>query len=121
MEGRNVAMKHAAKFLVLAIMVLSLVSMTGCGISKSKYGTLLSEKIALEERVALLTGAKDALKNEYDGLLKQKMELDDKITILTNEKAALKGEYDKILDEKVTLRASYDKLVADTRTGSAKR
>jgi len=99
----------------LFIILISLVTVTGCGVSKDKYEALLNEKIALEEKVAALTTAKDALKNEYDNLLKEKMDIATKLETITNEKAALKGEYDKILDEKISVKAAYDKLLAETR------
>jgi len=90
-------------------------TLTGCGISKDKYESLLNEKIALEEKLNIAVKSKDALKNEYDNLLKEKMDLATKVETLANEKNALKGEYDKLLDEKITLKAEYDKLVAETR------
>ena len=114
-------MARCAKYFLLAITVMSLVSLTGCGVSKAKYETLLNDKITLEEKVSVLEKAKDALKSEYDNLLNQNMELGTKLTTLTNEKAALKGEYDKILDEKITLKAAYDKPLAETKSQSVKR
>ncbi len=107
-------MKHA-KFLLLAVVAVSLLSLSGCGVPKDKYEALLNEKIGLEEKVTVLTTSRDALKKEYDNLLKDKMDLATKLETLTNEKTALKGEYDKLLDEKITLKASYDKLLADNK------
>ncbi|MDD5422306.1 MAG: hypothetical protein WC592_07190 [Candidatus Omnitrophota bacterium] len=103
------------RFLVLFIMCVSLISLAGCGVSKDKYEALLNEKVGLEEKVSVLTASKEALKREFDDLLKEKMDLSTRLEIMNNEKAALKGEYDKILDEKVTLKASYDKLLADNK------
>ena len=97
-------------FIVL-IAVASL-SLTGCGVSKNKYEALLNEKIALEEKVNLLTKSRDALRGEYENLLKDKMDLASKVETLTNEKSALKDEYDKLLDEKISLKAAYDKVSA---------
>lgn len=96
----------------LFVIAVSILALVGCGVSKDKYDALLGEKITLDEKVSVLTKAKDALKNEYDNLLKEKMDLATKIETLANEKTALKGEYDKILDEKVVLKAAYDKLLA---------
>lgn len=103
------------KLAVLFLVSVSLIGLAGCGVSKDKYEALLNEKIALEEKVSVLTAAKDALKNEYDNLLKEKMDLATKMETLTNEKGALKGEYDKLLDEKITIKASYDKLLAENK------
>lgn len=103
------------KLMSLVLACALIVTVSGCGISKDKYDALLNEKAALEEKVMLLMTAKDALKNEYDSILKEKMDLATKLEIVTNEKNALKGEYDKILDEKITVKAAYDKLLADTR------
>lgn len=103
------------KLVLLCVMILSFVALAGCGVSKDKYEALLNEKIILEEKVSVLTKAKDALKNEYDNLLKEKMEAATKLETLTSERAALKGEYDKILDEKVALKAAYDKLLAENK------
>jgi len=97
-------------FIVL-VAVVSL-SLTGCGVSNNKYETLLNEKIALEEKLILITRSRDALRGEYENLLKNKMDLASKVETLTNEKHALKGEYDKLLDEKVSLKAAYDKVSA---------
>ena len=108
-------MKSSVKFVLLSIAIISLLSLTGCGVTKAKYETLLNEKVTLEERVGVLTKANNALKHEYDSLLTQKMDLETKVTTFTNEKAALKGEYDKILDEKVALKAAYDKLLGETK------
>ncbi|MDD5436902.1 MAG: hypothetical protein PHX20_05105 [Candidatus Omnitrophica bacterium] len=105
----------ATKFFTLFVVAISLIALAGCGVPKDKYEALLNEKIALEEKVTLLTTSKDALKKEYDNLLKEKMDLATKMETLTNEKTALKGEYDKILDEKIALKAAYDKLVADNK------
>lgn len=105
----------SVRLVTLFIIFLSLVALVGCGVSKDKYEALLNEKIALEEKVGVLSTAKDALKNEYDNLLKEKMDLATKLETITNEKTALKGEYDKLLDEKIALKAIYDKLLADTK------
>lgn len=99
--------------IALAVLVcVSLSAIVGCGVSKDKYNALLNDKIMLEEKVAVLTKSRDALKNDHDMLLKDKMDLASQVQTLTSEKAALKGEYDKILDEKVALKAEYDKLQA---------
>ncbi len=99
-----------ASFIVLVAVVSF--SLTGCGVSNNKYETLLNEKIALEEKLTLITRSRDALRGEYENLLKNKMDLASKMETLTNEKSALKGEYDKLLDEKVSLKAAYDKVSA---------
>jgi predicted nuclease with TOPRIM domain len=95
-------------FIVL-IAVISL-SLTGCGVSKNKYEALLNEKMALDEKLNMLTKSRDALRGEYENLLKDKMDLASRVETLTNEKSALKGEYDKLLDEKVSLKAAYNKV-----------
>lgn len=100
-------------FFIVLVTVISF-SLTGCGVSKNKYETLLNERIALEEKLNLLTRSRDALRGEYENLLKSKMDLASKVETLTNEKNALKGEYDKLLDEKVSLKAAYDKVSAAT-------
>lgn len=105
----------SVRLAALFIALISLVGLSGCGVSKDKYEALLNEKIVLEEKANALITAKEALKNEYDNLLKEKMDVATKLETLTNEKAALKGEYDKLLDEKIALKASYDKLLADTK------
>ena len=97
--------------LVVLVTVISF-SLAGCGVSKNKYEALLNERIALEEKLNLLTKSRDALRSEYENLLKDKMDLASKVDTLANEKNALKGEYDKLLDEKVSLKAAYDKLSA---------
>ena len=104
-------------FIVL-IAVVSL-SLTGCGVSKNKYEALLNEKMALDEKLGLLTRSRDGLRGEYENLLKDKMDLASKVETLTNEKNALKGEYDKILDEKVSLKAAYDKVSASAEIKEA--
>ena len=101
------ALKYISLF-VLAVFITS--ALSGCGVSKNKYETLLNEKIALEEKLGLITKSRDALRGEYENLLKEKMDLASKVDVLANEKTALKGEYDKILDEKITLKAAYDKI-----------
>lgn len=106
---------RSLRLAVLFVTFISLVGIVGCGVSKDKYEALLNEKIALEEKVAALTTAKDALKNEYDNILKEKMDVATKLETVTNEKTALKGEYDKILDEKISVKAAYDKLLAETK------
>jgi len=103
-------LSKSTSFIVL-IAVISL-SLTGCGVSKNKYEALLNEKIALEEKLNLLTKSRDALRSEYENLLKDKMDLASRVETLTNEKNALKGEYDKLLDEKVSLKAAYNKVSA---------
>ena len=100
----------------LAMAVTFLASgLCGCGVSQKKYDALLSEKVALEEKCAVLIRAHDALKNEYDNLLKEKMNLSTSLETALNERKALKDEYDKILGEKIAVRAAYDKLVAETQ------
>ena len=96
----------------IAIIAVISLSLTGCGVSKNKYEALLNERIALEEKLNLLTKSRDALRSEYENILKDKMDLASKVETLTNEKSALKGEYDKLLDEKVSLKAAYDKISA---------
>lgn len=101
------------QFASVLLCVLLAVTLAGCGVSKGKYEALLNEKIALEEKVDILIKSKDALKKEYDDLLKEKMDLATRVEVIANEKNALKVEYDKILDEKITIRAEYDKLLAE--------
>ena len=103
------------KWVTFLVASICIIAISGCGISKDKYESILSEKIVLEEKVIALTKSKDALKNEYDNILKEKMDLATKAEVVNNEKAALKGEYDKILDEKITLKAAYDKLLAENK------
>ncbi|MFA6142032.1 MAG: hypothetical protein WC738_01910 [Candidatus Omnitrophota bacterium] len=103
------------RLIALFVVVIFMAGIVGCGVSKDKYEALLNEKIALEEKVSALATAKDALKNEYDNLLKEKMDVATKLETVTNEKTALKGEYDKILDEKISVKAAYDKLLAETK------
>ncbi len=104
--------------LVVAIVFLTAV-LAGCGVSNKKYDALLGEKVALEEKCAVLMRAQDALKNEYDNLLKEKMALSTRFETSANEKKALKDEYDKILGEKIAAKAAYDKLLADTQAAKA--
>jgi len=108
-------MRYMKLVTVLLVSCFALASLAGCGVSKEKYDTLLNEKVVLEEKVGLLTTARDALKNEYDNLLKEKMDLSTKLETVTNEKAALKSEYDKILDEKIAVKAAYDTLLAESK------
>jgi len=103
------------RLITLFVVLMTAIALAGCGVSKDKYQALLNEKVSLEEKVNLLTQAKDTLKAEYDSLLKERMDLSTKVETLTNEKAALKGEYDKILDEKIGLKAAYDKLLAENK------
>lgn len=103
-------------FLKTAILVMLVIfvasAVTGCGVSKNKYEALLNEKIALEEKLNILTKSRDVLRAEYENLLKEKMDLATKAETTVNEKLALKSEYDKLLDEKVVLKAAYDKIAA---------
>jgi len=105
-------MKLSRSIAFIALIAIISLSFTGCGVSKNKYEALLNEKIALEEKLNLLTKSRDALRGEYENILKEKMDLASKVETLTNEKSALKGEYDKLLDEKVSLKAAYDKISA---------
>jgi len=100
-------LKSAALFVMVAFVFTAI---TGCGVSKNKYEALLNEKLALEEKVNMLTKSRDALRSEFENLLKEKMDLAAKAETASNEKNALKSEYDKLLDEKVALKAAYDKL-----------
>lgn len=106
---------NKTKAAALVLIAASAAMLAGCGVSKDKYEAALNEKIAMEERVNVITRSKDALKKEYDNLLAEKMDVATKLETATSEKAALKGEYDKLLDEKVALKAAYDKLVAENR------
>lgn len=104
------------RWAALAIAVTFLASgLCGCGVSQKKYDALLSEKVAFEEKCAVLVRVQDALKNEYDNLLREKMNLSTSLETALNEKKALKDEYDKILGEKISVRAAYDKLIAETQ------
>ncbi|MDP2928999.1 MAG: hypothetical protein Q8O01_02915 [Candidatus Omnitrophota bacterium] len=97
--------------LVILVAVVSF-TLVGCGVSKNKYETLLNEKIALEEKLNLLTKSRDALRSEYENMLRDKMDLASRAETIANEKNALKSEYDRLLDEKVSLKAAYDKVSA---------
>ena len=106
------------KPVTLFLLIVFLSTLTGCGVSKNKYEALFNEKIALEEKLNIITKSRDALRAEYENLLKEKMDLSAKLETATNEKNALKGEYDKILDEKVTLKAAYDKIASSQEVKS---
>lgn len=108
-EHRHQRFLKPAIFLILVVFLSTL---TGCGVSKNKYETLLNEKIALEEKLDLITKLRDVLRAEYENLLKEKISLSAKLETETNEKNALRGEYNKLLDEKVALKAAYDKIAS---------
>jgi len=97
-----------ASFVIL-VAVVSLTVM-GCGVSDNKYEALVNEKMALEEKLNLLTKSRNVLRSEYENLLKEKMDLASRVETVASEKNALKDEYDKLLDEKVSLKAAYDKI-----------
>lgn len=101
---------------ILLILVVFLSVLTGCGVSKNKYEALLNEKIALEEKLDLITKSRDALRTEYENLLKEKIDLSAKLETETNEKNALRSEYNRLLDEKVALKASYNKIASGQET-----
>ena len=101
---------RSVTLLILIAFVSSVVA--GCGVSKNRYEALMNEKIALEEKLNILTKSRDALRAEYENLLKEKMDIASKLETAANEKNALKSEYDKLLDEKVTLKAAYDKITS---------
>lgn len=105
----------SVRFFIAVVLCLSVAGLAGCGVSKNKYESLLAEKTFLEEKVVVLTAAKDALKKEYDNLLAEKMDISTKLETVTNEKAALKSEYDKILDEKIAVKAAYDTLITESK------
>ena len=107
------------KTATLLILVFSLCALAGCGVSKNKYEALLNEKMALEEKLNMVTKSRDAVRAEYENLLKEKMDLSAKLETATNEKSALKDEYGKLLDEKVSLKAVYDKVAAGQETKAA--
>lgn len=126
MEGERFFMKLSKLISFIVIVAVVSFSIAGCGVSKNRYEALLNEKIALEDKLELLTKSRDALRIEYEDLLKDKMDLASKVEMLVNEKNALKSEYDKILDEKVSLKAAYDKVfppkdAVDARTETTKR
>jgi len=105
----------------LAVLLAFVVSMAaGCGVSRNKYEALVNEKIALEEKLILLTRSRDALRAEFEDLLKEKMDFAAKLETAMNEKNAMKGEYDKLLDEKVALKAAYDKLASSSAQAAVK-
>lgn len=108
-------MKSGIRLLGLITVLSLFVLASGCGVSKSKYEELVNRNMELEEKVSLLTKARDALKGEYDNLLNEKMDLSTRVKTVTDEKAALKSEYDKILDEKISLKAAYDKVSAESK------
>lgn len=111
-KGELFFMKFFRQTTLLILFTFVLSTLTGCGVSKNKYEALLNEKLALEEKVSIVTKSRDALRAEYENLLKEKMDLAAKFETATNERNALKGEYDKLLDEKVALKAEYGKMAA---------
>jgi cell division protein FtsB len=105
-------MRSSKLTVFVALITVVSFSLAGCGVSKNKYEALLNEKVALDEKLNVLTRSRDALRGEYESLLKDRMDLSSVVETLTNEKNALKGEYDKLLDEKVSLQAAFNKLSA---------
>ena len=112
-------MKFLKSTAVLVLIAFVLIAAAGCGVSKNKYETLLNEKLALEEKLNILTKSRDALRGEYENILKEKMDIASKLETAINEKNALKSEYDKLLDEKVTLKAAYEKITEQEAKGKA--
>lgn len=103
-------MRSFRSVVLTALLFSMMFFVAGCGVSKNKYEALLNEKIALEEKLDMITKSRDALRAEYESLMKEKIDLAAKVETAVNEKSALKSEYDKLLDEKVALKAAYDKI-----------
>lgn len=113
-------MKLLKSTTLLVLIIFVSIAMAGCGVSKNKYEALMNEKIALEEKLNVLTKSRDGLRAEYENLLKEKMDIAARLEMAANEKNALKGEYDKLLDEKVALKAAYDRMSAGGEGKNAK-
>jgi regulator of replication initiation timing len=79
-------------FLFLLVLVLAL---SGCGVSKKDYEALKSAKEDLELQMTRLTEEVNALKIRVDELIRDKAALDVRITELSMENADLKSRLTK--------------------------
>gem|GEM_PF-2489718 len=105
--GEKLAMRRFWVFALLLFLT------TGCGVSKSKYNDLMSEKERLNDQLTMMTTEKNKLQGENEKLAK---ELSDARTSLENtlgEKQALRQEYDRLVDEKISLKNDHDRLLRE--------
>jgi outer membrane murein-binding lipoprotein Lpp len=114
-------MKKSKYLLIgLLILVLAILVLAGCGVSKSDYESLQVENATLEAEKATLQAEKQTIQNDYDILTTEHEALQSERNTLEAEKQNLKTDYDdlnteheNLLTELNTLQDEKDSLQAD--------
>ena len=102
-------MKRLTHFLLVLFVLL----LVGCGVSKSQYEQVIHQKDDLEGQVAKLNGDFQKLQKEHEALLVQKETLQSELEKVKGEKEALRVEYDRVLNDKISLKSEYDRLLRE--------
>jgi len=104
----------------LAIFVLLLFLVSGCGISKNKYNELLREKEELNDRLTMAMTETGNLKRGNEKLTTELSTARTELEKALGEKIALRQEFDRLVDEKVTLKNEHDRFLREKQVLEAR-
>lgn len=94
----------------LSVLILTLVLLAGCGVSKSDYEALQAEKTALETEKTALQAEKQTLQNDYDLLTTEHEALQTEKSTLEAEKQNLTADYGQLNTQHETLQTELNAL-----------
>ncbi|MBI4437166.1 MAG: hypothetical protein HY590_07140 [Candidatus Omnitrophica bacterium] len=97
----------------LAIFVILLFLVSGCGVSKNRYNELLREKDELNDQLTMAMAEKANLKRGNEKLTTELSTARTELEKALGEKMALRQEFDRLVDEKVTLKNEHDRLLRE--------
>ena len=98
---------------MVVLLALSLLFLSGCGVSQGRFEQVIRQKEDAEEKLMDLTGEHQKLQKGHEALLAQKEGLQQELENARGEKDALRVEYDKILNDKISLKSEYDRLLRE--------
>ncbi len=97
----------------IELLVLAVLFLAGCGVSKEKYNELRRERDKLRDQVTVLTKEKGDLEKEKETVKEELAESRSKLAEALGEKSALREEYDRLVDIKISLKNDHDRLLRE--------
>ncbi len=99
--------KYGLILLALMAVILASLLLVGCGVSKSDYNELLSQKTTLETEKQTLQSQYDSLQAEKDTLAAEKDDLEADYGQLSADYSTLQADFQALAGEKDAVQAQY--------------
>ena len=108
--------RHLIITLILILIILTSLSLVGCGVPQDEYDKAIAEKDSLQNELDTAINKNDTLQGELDKVIDEKDDLQNELDTAIDENDALQSELDKVIDEKIGLQNELNTAIDMTNT-----